>query len=262
MFKRDYEVFFAQEEKLRRLIFHWLPSDATNLIDLGCKTGNITVRYQDKIRDVIGLDKDYLSVLQAKRNFPQINFLVGKIEELPLKTGSFNSIVISEVLHHITEPQKAIEEIYRVLKPKGTLILSVPQNGFFNQYFNPINIKYMWRAKTITSQLRQINYSLSSLRELFEGKFVLEKYYRGGTILYPYWAKMMWYLAELPQQWYYPGTVPAKKWALRKKTYLFLLSFLYKIFSWLLKSIIKIDFLLPLGKYSYNLVIRARRSSL
>lgn len=261
MFKRDYENYFAQEEKLRRLIFQWLPPEGSSLLDLGCKTGNITVHYQDKVKEVVGLDKDYTSILLAKRNFPGLIFLVGRVEELPIKTGSFNVLVISEVLQHVTEPQMAINEINRVLKPGGVLILSVPQKGFFYKYLHPGNIKGVGQKKRLLSPKppRAIHYSSTTLRELLEGKFVLEESYRRGTILYPYSSKMLWLLVKLVEKGYCYGEERLKN-PIIKGIYIQLLHLFYTILSWTLKRIMMIDFSLRLGKFSYNIIVRARRS--
>jgi ubiquinone/menaquinone biosynthesis C-methylase UbiE len=49
---------------------------------------------------------------------------IGDIHELPFEDNSYGFIVCTEVLEHCHTPQKAIEELYRVLKPGGTLILT------------------------------------------------------------------------------------------------------------------------------------------
>jgi SAM-dependent methyltransferase len=46
--------------------------------------------------------------------------------ELPFADASFNSILCTEVLEHVPEPQKALREFYRVLQPGGRALVSVP----------------------------------------------------------------------------------------------------------------------------------------
>ncbi|SCY90363.1 class I SAM-dependent methyltransferase [Desulfoluna spongiiphila] len=52
--------------------------------------------------------------------------LVCDITDIPEPDGSFDAILCSEVLEHIPDPTKAIDEFSRLLKPKGILILTAP----------------------------------------------------------------------------------------------------------------------------------------
>ena len=60
--------------------------------------------------------------IDLKRN-PNI---IGDVCTLPFIDNCFDVISLMEVLEHIHNPQKALNEIYRVLKPEGLLIFSVP----------------------------------------------------------------------------------------------------------------------------------------
>lgn len=64
--------------------------------------------------------------------------IVGDIHELPLKDGSVDAIVCIAVLEHVEEPQKAVREMYRVLKPGGYCFIYVP----FLFYYHPMNGYY------------------------------------------------------------------------------------------------------------------------
>ncbi|MEK7103999.1 MAG: class I SAM-dependent methyltransferase [Patescibacteria group bacterium] len=55
-----------------------------------------------------------------------IDIKFGDVNSLQYDESSFDNILCVEVLEYVKTPQKAVEEILRVLKPKGTLILSVP----------------------------------------------------------------------------------------------------------------------------------------
>ena len=53
--------------------------------------------------------------------------MVGSVENIPAESGSFDSVVSTQVLEHVKNPQKAIEEFYRALKPGGYCLVTVPQ---------------------------------------------------------------------------------------------------------------------------------------
>ena len=52
--------------------------------------------------------------------------IVGDIHSLPLEDGSVDAIICIAVLEHVEDPQKAMREMYRVLKPQGRLFLYIP----------------------------------------------------------------------------------------------------------------------------------------
>lgn len=53
--------------------------------------------------------------------------IVGSIENIPSESGIFDSVVSTQVLEHTENPQKAAHEFYRVLKPGGYCLVTVPQ---------------------------------------------------------------------------------------------------------------------------------------
>jgi SAM-dependent methyltransferase len=52
--------------------------------------------------------------------------VVGDIHCMPLETGSFDCVVCTGTLEHVQNPQQAVEEIYRVLRPSGVVHIDVP----------------------------------------------------------------------------------------------------------------------------------------
>ena len=53
--------------------------------------------------------------------------ILGSVENIPLKNNSVDSTISTQVLEHVKNPQKAVEEFYRVLKPGGYCLITVPQ---------------------------------------------------------------------------------------------------------------------------------------
>lgn len=51
---------------------------------------------------------------------------VASVYDLPFKDGEFENVLCMSVLEHLEEPRKAIKEMWRVLKPGGRIIVSVP----------------------------------------------------------------------------------------------------------------------------------------
>jgi ubiquinone/menaquinone biosynthesis C-methylase UbiE len=106
------------------------------VLDAGCGTGR-HLRELAKIPDlkIVGIDNNekelnnaYLS-LQEMPDAATNNFCVMKadINDLPFTDEAFDCVICSEVLEHIPQHRDALQEMVRVLKPQGNLIISVPR---------------------------------------------------------------------------------------------------------------------------------------
>ncbi|MFN2390195.1 MAG: class I SAM-dependent methyltransferase [Actinomycetota bacterium] len=107
------------------------------LLDLGCGSGRHTFEALRRGLSVAAVDLDARVVREvvgssagacdeqppARRRFG----LRGDALALPFEDHSFDRAIVSEVLEHITEDQRAMEEVVRVLKPGGTVAVSVPR---------------------------------------------------------------------------------------------------------------------------------------
>jgi SAM-dependent methyltransferase len=71
-------------------------------------------------------------------------------EHIPFREGFFTVILCTQVLEHLTSPRKALEEIYRVMKPKGKLILST--HGIWEEGHETPDL-WRWTADGLTRML-------------------------------------------------------------------------------------------------------------
>ena len=96
-----------------------------NILDLGCAGGDFLRIYHKLHPKTIlhGVDISPVVIKQAQE-FSEGLFTVGDIYELPYLSNAFDMVNCQELFEHLQEPEKALEEIKRVLKPKGELILT------------------------------------------------------------------------------------------------------------------------------------------
>lgn len=85
--------------------------------------------------DVLGVDFSEEALTIARRNVPDASFHQGDAQDLPFEENSFDSVACGFGIIHVPDPQKALQEMYRVLKPGGRVTVSVweapnPANGF------------------------------------------------------------------------------------------------------------------------------------
>ena len=94
--------------------------------DLGCGTGPLTATLAPFVRQVIAVDASAAMLAAARRRLDgttNVDIRQGELEALPIERGQTDAAVMSLVLHYIAEPQKALGEAARVLKPGGRLIV-------------------------------------------------------------------------------------------------------------------------------------------
>ena len=103
-------------------------ADGLRVLEIGCGTGNVTVRAKRAApgADVVGTDPDPLALARAQRKaggLPGIRFERAYAQELPFADGEFDRALSSMMLHHLDQDVKAgaLAELHRVLRPGGQL---------------------------------------------------------------------------------------------------------------------------------------------
>jgi len=91
------------------------------LLDLGCGKVPLFAAYRDHIDDNICVDWE-----NTLHDNEFLDYHCDLTRDLPFENGEFNTVILSDVLEHIPEPQSLINEISRVLSPDGVLIMNVP----------------------------------------------------------------------------------------------------------------------------------------
>ncbi|MHB8944776.1 MAG: class I SAM-dependent methyltransferase [Bellilinea sp.] len=125
----------------QRLVDQADPQPKDLILDLGCGTStlNIIIQLRQPAAEVTGLDGDnrVLEIARQKSlrlGLSAIRWDEGLATDLPYPTNSFDKVVSSLMLHHLTLPDKrvAFQEVFRVLKPKGSFHIAdfgAPHDG-------------------------------------------------------------------------------------------------------------------------------------
>lgn len=113
---------------LNAALTEYLPR-CSALADLGCGTGDFLARSASLANRTIGVDSSAKMLDQARRRFnagsdgsPELR--LGELEHLPIRNEEVDCVTISMALHHLTAPQAALAEAYRVLTGGGTLVIA------------------------------------------------------------------------------------------------------------------------------------------
>jgi SAM-dependent methyltransferase len=124
--------------------------------------------------------------------------LVCNAEDMPLNDNFYDLILCTEVLEHTANPQRIVDECYRVLKPGGVLIITVPSifpiHGYpaDNWRFMPDGLRLLLRSFSQVQVLGELDFaqSLASVN-LHYGHVITGKMGALGRLIDPLWHFVM-----------------------------------------------------------------------
>jgi len=123
------------------------------ILEIGCNEGNFIQRFGKK--EYIGLDKDVDALKKAREKGLKVIKRDLNLQKLPFENNQFDTVLALDVIEHLFDPIKTINEIKRVSNKGGRIIISLPND------YNLINLmrifllnkpiiyqSYMWKKDT------------------------------------------------------------------------------------------------------------------
>jgi ubiquinone/menaquinone biosynthesis C-methylase UbiE len=156
------------------LMLERIPLDG-RILDNGCGTGLLFERIP--ARQLVALDISSAMLSYASRRGEQL--ILGNSQQLPLKDSSFDAIFCRSLLHHLPEPEIAIKEMHRVLRPGGRVV-AVDTN---TSILSALPRMIANRGEHFSEDHK--NLSRKVLEKLFSPYFEIEKVRYFGYIAYP-----------------------------------------------------------------------------
>jgi 2-polyprenyl-3-methyl-5-hydroxy-6-metoxy-1,4-benzoquinol methylase len=140
----DLEVTYPTGTNRIDIAYKMLDSGGS-LLDIGCGSGEMCVLAWKKYKNVIGVDVSEQALGIARKR--GVETILANINyKLPLKDGSFDSIISCAVIEHVFDPIFLTQEAYRLLRPGGTFILSTE-----NLAYLPYRLKLLFGILPTTS---------------------------------------------------------------------------------------------------------------
>ena len=100
-------------------------SPGMSVLDVACGPGYVSAAMKELGAVPTGIDFSEKMITIAKTMAPDISFLQGDAQELPFGDATFDRVLVNFGLLHVSQPESACMDAYRVLKPGGRLGFSV-----------------------------------------------------------------------------------------------------------------------------------------
>ncbi len=114
---------FGQQRRLA-LIDRYAPLSGKKILDVGCGLGTYVEKFRQFSDQVYGIDIEVDRVTEGSKRLP--NLLAAAAEALPFGDNCFDVILLHEVLEHVTDDRRVVQEAYRVLRPGGRMVIFAP----------------------------------------------------------------------------------------------------------------------------------------
>ena len=114
----------------KKIVLELVDGYQGKVLEIGCGGGYLLLDLMKRNFQVFGLDISIKMLTIAKKRAikaeDKIHLMQGDIENLPFYSNEFEVIICMGVLEYLSSKEKALQEIYRVVKPGGVAILSIP----------------------------------------------------------------------------------------------------------------------------------------
>jgi len=129
-------------KKRVQTIFEWVdPSPDDLILDMPCGRGFYLnmFRYAGEFQ-IVGAELDWDIINMAKANIGHLNIPLhnANLYQLPYASNTFDAVILSEILEHVDDDVAGLKEAYRVLKPGGVVVITVPHANY-PFWWDPIN---------------------------------------------------------------------------------------------------------------------------
>lgn len=106
------------------------------VLDVGCGQGQLLYYLRNNFNRLVGLEYSERRLCEAKHNLSNLPFqgILGSAESLTeVPSESIDCIVSADVIEHIPDVYAASDELFRILRPGGTLIMNTPNIAFIKK---------------------------------------------------------------------------------------------------------------------------------
>ena len=128
--------FTYSRKRLDTLIERYMPARGagSKVLDVGCGTGHYMAVLRARGFDVTGVDGSEEMLVHARRNNPTSRLELADVDDVPFDNAEFNYVLCIEVLRYLPDISGVIRELFRLLKPGGTALVTASSPMNLNGY--------------------------------------------------------------------------------------------------------------------------------
>src|SRR3990172_2527536 len=115
-------VWRAGQDRRLSLIRRFVPLENARILDIGCGIGTYVRKLQELSGRVYGIDIDPARVRQGRTG----TLAVAVSEHLPFAAGSFDVVLLNEVIEHVRDDRQTLPQPCRIVRPGGHVIIYAP----------------------------------------------------------------------------------------------------------------------------------------
>jgi SAM-dependent methyltransferase len=153
--------FQVLSERMLLPLEQYVGRDA-EILDAGCGTGGLikALKRREPRWSITGLDYSPAACDFARRR-TSVPIVEGSIEALPFQDSQYDAVLNSDVLSHINEPTKALDEFARVLRPGGLLVINVAAYQWMWSYHDDlIGTRHRFRRSELAGLLKRSGFQV------------------------------------------------------------------------------------------------------
>ena len=151
----------------------------SRILDAGCGLSIWVTPELRRKHKIIGVDVQPDSIKACQEIYQGEDYRLADLYALEFPASSFDAVVMREVIEHFKAPERAVKEVFRVLKPGGRYVLTTPNYDslllhFIEQSYNRF---FGGPCKPYLDDVHPSKFRVATLKELIGKYFKIESYH-------------------------------------------------------------------------------------